>query len=107
MMAPARMFSCLSMPSSWILEQSNMAGTRGSMDGLIIEWFCCACAENAPKPKSAINTPARQKTEASKMRRLKNPPSPGLRRAGADCEVDFFFMVEFHGGGLLGYRLLR
>jgi hypothetical protein len=35
-----------------------------------------------------------QKTEAIKTRRLKNPPSPRLRRAGADCEVDFFFMDE-------------
>jgi hypothetical protein len=29
---------------------------------------------------------------AIKTRRLKNPPSPGLRRAGADFEVDFFFI---------------
>src|SRR5689334_9112756 len=95
MMAPARMFSCLSMPSSWILEQSNIAGTRGSVDWLIILWFCCACAEDAPKPRSAIKAAARQKTEATNTRRLKNPPSPRLRRAGADWEVDFFFMVEF------------
>jgi hypothetical protein len=40
----------------------------------------------------AIKTPARQKTEAIKTRRLKNPPSPRLRRAG--CEVDFFFIDE-------------
>ena len=60
--------------------------------------------ENAPEPSSATKTPMRQKTEPIKTRRLKNPPSPSsfaalrrdkrLRRAGADCEVDFFFMDE-------------
>jgi len=30
--APARKFSCLSMPSSRILEQSKNRGTSGSMD---------------------------------------------------------------------------
>ena len=38
---------------------------------MIIRWFCWACAENAPKPSSAINTLTRQKTEASKMTEVK------------------------------------
>jgi hypothetical protein len=37
--------------------------------------------ENAPIPNSATAMPARQRTAASKTRRLKK----------ADCEVDFFF----------------
>jgi hypothetical protein len=48
--------------------------------------------ENAPEPSSAIKAPTRHKTQAIKKRRLKNPPSPRLRRAGAHFEVDFFFM---------------
>jgi hypothetical protein len=43
---------------------------------------------------SARETPARATNRPIKTRRLKNPPSPRLRRAGADCEVDFFFMDE-------------
>src|SRR6516164_5218644 len=43
---------------------------------------------------SAIKAPVRQKTKASKTRSLKNPPSPRLRRAGADWEADFFFIDE-------------
>jgi hypothetical protein len=42
--------------------------------------------EDAPEPSSATKTPMRQKTEAIKTRRLKK----------ADCEVDFFFIVELH-----------
>src|SRR4029453_11872265 len=36
MIAPARKFSCLSMPSPSILEQSNPTGTRGSWDTVIM-----------------------------------------------------------------------
>src|SRR5713101_6213960 len=91
MMAPARMFSCLSMPSSSILEQSNPLGTSGLLKLVIILFFCCACAmlaasaENAPKPTSARKTPARTINRPIKTRRLKK----------ADCEADFFFMDGF------------
>ena len=40
--------------------------------------------EKAPMPSSATKTPPRQRTEASKTRRLKK----------ADFEVDFFFIDE-------------
>ena len=36
MIAPARKFSCLSMPRSSILEQSNPTGTKGSLDAVIM-----------------------------------------------------------------------
>src|SRR5438128_6381822 len=68
---------------------------------LIILCFCCAwaelavIAENVPRPAKARKTPARTTNRPIKTRRLKNPPSPRLRRAGADCEVDFFFMAGF------------
>src|SRR5262245_13013950 len=87
-MPPARMFSFLSIPSSSIRKQSNPAGTSGSMDAL----YCCACAENTPKPSSARKTPARAIHRPIMTRRLKNPPWLRLRRARADCEVDFFFI---------------
>src|SRR5450759_2394303 len=64
------------------------------MNWVIILCFCCACAENAPKPRSAIDTSARQKTEASKMRGLKK----------ADREVDFFFIGT--GGSDIALRCL-
>src|SRR5438445_970653 len=86
MIAPARMFSCLSMPSARIWEQSNPLGTRGSLDVVIMRCFCCACAEKAPKPTSARKTPARTTNRPIKRRRLKK----------ADCE-DFVFFI-----GLLG-----
>src|SRR5262245_48816440 len=77
-------------------KQSNPTGTRGSVDWVIIVRFCCACAENAPKPSSARKTPARKTNNAIRTRRLKNPASPGLRRAGADCEIEYFFILEIH-----------
>jgi hypothetical protein len=40
---------------------------------------------------STITTPDRQKTEAMKTRRLKNPIKT-RRLKNADFEVDFFFM---------------
>ena len=63
-------------------------------------------------PSSAIAMATRQKRAAITIRRLKNPPSPsrlrvkttasqGLRRAGADCEVDFVFIAEFGFRGVL------
>ena len=86
MIAPARMFSCLSMPSARIWEQSNPLGTRGSVELMIMRGFCCACAEKAPKPTSARKTPTRTVSRPIKTRRLKK----------ADCEVVVFFI------GLLG-----
>src|SRR4030095_9014225 len=96
MIAPARKFSCLSMPSSRILAQSNPAGTSGSIGLRTNLYFCCACAENAPKPSSARKTPTRMTNKLIKTRTLKNPPSPRLGRTGADAEVECFFMVELH-----------
>jgi len=85
MIAPARILSCLSMPSARIWEQSNPLGTKGSVELMIMCGFCCACAEKTPKPTSASKTPARTTNSPIKTRRLKK----------ADCEVDFFFIVEF------------
>src|SRR5262245_48116484 len=96
MMAPARKFSCLLMPRSRILAQSNPAGTSGSMGFKTNLYFCCACAEEVPRPSSARKAPARITNKAIKRRRLKNPPWPESRRTGADAEVECFFMVELH-----------
>jgi len=55
--------------------------------------------ENALMPDSATATPARQKTAASKMRRLKK----------ADCEVDFFFTDDLKlapSAAKPGYRIV-
>src|SRR6266700_5523119 len=46
---------------------------------------CANALENAPVASSATKTPMRQKTAAIKTRRLKK----------ADCEVDFFFIIDF------------
>src|SRR5882762_3082520 len=100
MIAPARRFSCLSMPSCLILEQSNATGTSGSMEDWVVTLYLNGPAgalrpAGAPRPagfavaSSASETPARAINRPTKTRRLKN----------ADCEVDFFFMncyeVEF------------
>src|SRR4029077_14753593 len=93
MMAPARRFSCLSMPNSLILEQSNIAGTSGSMEDWVVTLYfpgdgATTRLTGAPRPagfavaSSASETPARAINSPIKVRRLKN----------ADCEVDFFFM---------------
>src|SRR6266542_5024541 len=76
----------------------------------VVERFVWACFVRFPWANSATAMATRQNTEAVKMRRLKNPPSlklrragadpplprlrrvEKLRRAGADCEVDFFFL---------------
>src|SRR5438128_10499544 len=90
-MAPARMFSCLLTPNCRILEQSNTAGTSGSMEDLVVTLYLfgeagallvALGAANAPKPRNASEPPARAIKRPTKTRRLKN----------ADCEVDFFFM---------------
>src|SRR5205085_2509323 len=96
MIAPARKFSILSMPSWRILEQSNPGGISGltCCDLVVILWFCCdrgkrGC-EETPGPdisgfamaSSARETPARATNIPNKTRKLKN----------ADCEVDFFFI---------------
>src|SRR3954466_11719272 len=91
MIAPARRFSCLSMPSCLTLEQSNTAGTSGSVEDWVAILYLfgdagallvALCAANAPKPSSASETPARAINRPTKVRRLKN----------ADCETAFFFM---------------
>src|SRR6266516_2162503 len=92
MIAPARMFSCLSMPFARIVEQSNPTGTRRSLELVITLYFCsvCASAENVPKPRSARKTPAKTINTPIKIRRLKQ----------ADCETDFFFMSGYERNGL-------
>src|SRR5256885_6116708 len=93
MIAPARRFSCLSMPSCLILEQSNAVGTSGSIEDWVVTLYLKGPAgalvpAGAPRPNgfavasSASETPARATNRPTKKRRLKN----------ADCEVDFFFM---------------
>ena len=73
---------------------------------IILAFFCCACAElaviaeNVPKPARARKTPARITDRPIRTRRLKNPPSPRLRRAGVDCEADFFFMNGYDVDGI-------
>src|SRR5439155_1658376 len=39
MIAPARRFSCLSMPSCLILEQSNAVGTSGSIEDWVVTLY--------------------------------------------------------------------
>src|SRR5215831_15288145 len=79
-----------------MVEQSNPGGSPWMS---IILCFCCACAEfalipeNVPKPASARRTPVTLANRPIKTRRLKNPPSQRLRRAGADREVAFLFIV--------------
>src|SRR6266516_381721 len=88
MMAPARRFSCLLMPSALIWAQSNPGGSPAM---LIILCVCCAFAElavspeNVPTPIKARKTPVKTTNSPIKTRRLKN----------ADCEVDFCFIMEF------------
>ncbi len=43
-------------------------------------------------PAKARRRPTEQRAKPIRRRELKNPPSPRLRRAGADCEVDFVFI---------------
>src|SRR6267143_1776244 len=96
MIAPARRFSCLSMPSRLTLEQSNAAGTSGSIEDLAVTLYLNGPAgalvpAGAPRPdgfavaSSASDTPARPINRPTKIRKLKN----------ADCEVDFFFMNDY------------
>ena len=94
MIAPARKFSILLMPSWRILEQSKPGGTSGLMYwDLVVTLYLkgpagALCPAGAPRPggfavaSSASDTPARPINSPTKTRRLKN----------ADCEVDFFFM---------------
>src|SRR5436190_10193879 len=88
MIAPARMFSCLSMPFSGIVEQSNPTGTRASVELVMIWYFpnafaiFAAGAEKTPKPASTRKTPVRTTSTPIKTRGLNRP----------DCEADFFFM---------------
>src|SRR6059058_4301842 len=115
MIAPARKFSILLMPSLRMLAQSKPGGTSGLMywDLVVILYCGCACeyraCEDAPTPspngfaavanwlKASRETPVSATNRPIKTRRLKNPPSPRLRRAGADCDVDFFFMSDGYG----------
>src|SRR5213593_152523 len=113
MIAPARRFSCLSMPSCLILEQSNATGTSGSTEDLVVTPYLPgdgATTRLADAPptagfavaSSASETPARAINRPTKTRRLKN----------ADCEVDFFFMNDYEvelgcGTWLLAERQTR
>src|SRR6266481_9865166 len=92
-MDPARKFSCLSIPRSCIVAQSNPGGRPAT---LIILCVCCACAElavspeNVPRLISATKTPARTTNSPIKTRRLKK----------ADREADFFFMNGYDVNGI-------
>src|SRR6266513_4401125 len=101
MIAPARRFSCLSMPSCLILEQSNATGTSGSIEDWVVTLYLPgdgATTRLADAPRtagfavasSASETPARAINRPTKTRRLKN----------ADCEVDFFFMNGYEVDGV-------
>src|SRR5438874_4566898 len=113
MMAPARKFSCLSIPSRLTLEQSNATGTSGSIEDWVVtlslfgEGATTRLAD-APRPSgfavasNASETPAKAINRPTKTRRLKN----------ADCEVDFFFMNDYEvelgcGTWLLAERQTR
>src|SRR5439155_25504555 len=94
-MEPARKFSCLSMPSSLMREQSIAAGTSGSMALEAMPYFCCisaSCAAdrlffcpNGLAARSASEMPVIPTNSPIKTRGLKN----------ADREVDFFFMCGY------------
>ena len=90
MIAPARKFSCLSMPSARIREQSNPQGQegRGFGDNVLLAALVRLFAANAPRPSSARKTPARTINRPIKTRRLKK----------ADCEADFFFIELVESG---------
>src|SRR4029077_9781550 len=104
MMAPARRFSCLSMPSCLSVEQSNIGGTSGSMEDFVVTVVTLYLngpagalgPAGAPRPagfavaSNARETPARAINRPAKTRRLKN----------ADCEVDFFFMNGYEVDGV-------
>src|SRR5438067_13196729 len=105
MIAPARRFSCLSMPSCLILEQSNATGTSGSAEDWVVTLYLPGDGATTrladalrtagfAVASNASETPARATNRPIKTRRLKN----------ADCEVDFFFIVE---PGLLSKRPAR
>src|SRR6266480_2813000 len=95
MIAPARKFSILSMPSCRILEQSKPGGISGLIcwDLVVTLYFCCACAGVSGYGLAVANRasemPANPTNRPTRTRRLKK----------ADCEVDFFFMngVEVDG----------
>ena len=70
MIAPARKFSCLSIPSSRTREQSNPTGTSGSVDCMITCGLCWAWTENSPKPSSARKTPTRKTKRLIKEQRI-------------------------------------
>lgn len=89
MMAPALRFVCLSMPNSWILEQSNKLGTNGSIDAVMGLSFCCACMENLSKLNSASKTPAKTMHKVTTMRTLRK----------AERAVSFFFIDINYGRG--------
>src|SRR5690242_7155428 len=77
MIRPARKFSCLSMPKSLILEQSNPGGRTLRSIPPIALFFCCAFAnlegeDEALEPRSASEAPTRNTDRPSKTRRLKN-----------------------------------
>lgn len=80
-------------------------------DLVIIRCFCCACVlracEDALKPRPEVfagmanwlkakkEMPVKPRERPIKTRRLKN----------AECELDFFFIVENSGGSNLSNRM--
>src|SRR5437667_4928922 len=60
------------------------ASCLGATPGCFVPFVWANRFENAPMPSSATKMPVRQRTEASRTRRLKK----------ADFEVDFFFIDE-------------
>src|SRR5262249_8090132 len=85
MIAPARKFSILLMPSSSILEQSKPTGTRGSLDAVIM-WF--RILTGAPFKAYASRASRPSEMPASTMHR----PISTRRLKKADFEADFFFI---------------
>jgi hypothetical protein len=90
----------VSMPSWWILEQSNPGGR---MKGLVLAFFFCCFTgftagardgrvlrANGLAAKSASETPVMPTSRAAKMRKLKK----------AEREVDFFFMNDYEVDGV-------
>src|SRR4026208_1918004 len=104
MIAPARKFSILSMPSWRILEQSNIGGTSaghpdwvGTLylpgDGATTRFADAPRTAGFPvasAPRASSERPASATNRPTKTRRLKN----------ADCEVDFFFMNGYELNGV-------
>src|SRR6516165_2705871 len=94
MISPARKFSCLSMPSAEIWEQSNPGGSPlRSMEPRAGLYFCCAFPIPAgdatlPRPKGVAARSARDRPVV-----MINRPIKTRRLKKAELADDFFFMV--------------